>query len=188
MRTRTDTIQDNLIALGAKSVVTTPFGAAVTFGCEYDLTVDVASQDFTVSGASVQDTFGSDGIGSLAAGFLMTLNNGEPTSFFLGSELPVEIIWSVTGLSTVTFQLQTCTVQHGATNIKIVNQGCYSEVLDVVLNSNKQGFSYRVFKGVGESSPNQMITCSVHICEVNQCKQSAQCPAAENDAHYGYKN
>ena len=47
MNTRSDTIQDNLILLGSQSVVTTPLavGLAVVFECEYDLSIDVASQD-----------------------------------------------------------------------------------------------------------------------------------------------
>ena len=86
MKTRTDEIDDNIISLGSQSVVTTPFGASVIFECQYDLTIDVASQDYTVSGASVVDTF--HGTGSLAAGFSMILNNGDPTAFLLGSTLP----------------------------------------------------------------------------------------------------
>ena len=185
MNTRSDTIQDNLILLGSQSVVTTPFGAAVVFGCEYDLTIDVASQDFTVSGASVVDTL--SGMGSLADGFSMVLNNGEPANFLLGQDLAVEISWSVTALSTVTFHIDECTVSHGTTNVAIVKQGCYSETLDVTLNANRQGLSYQVFKGFGETEEAQKIKCSVHICEGEQCQHSGQCPATGDDTYYGYK-
>ena len=108
MKARTDTIQDNIISLGSQSVVTTPFGAAVIFSCGYDLTIDVASQDYSVTGASVVDTFHANG--SLAAGFKMTLNNGDGATFLLGNEMPVKITWAVTALSSLSFKLKECTV------------------------------------------------------------------------------
>ena len=170
MKTRTDIIQDNIIGLGAQSVVTTPFGAAVVFECEYDLSIDVASQDFTVSGASVVDTL--SGSGSLANGFSMKLNKREPASFLLGNDLAVEISWAVTALSTITFHIDECTVNHGLINVMIVKQGCYSETLDVRFNANRQGLSYQVFKAVGETAETQKIKCSVKLCEKDQCQHS----------------
>ena len=53
----------------------------------------------------------------------------------------VAITWSVTGVSTLIFQLQDCTVKHGKSNIinvlKIVKNGCYAGKLNVVPVSNK---------------------------------------------------
>ena len=72
MRERSDDVQDNVIVLGSQSIVTTPFGASMVFACTYDLTVEVASEEYTVAGASVVDTF--TGTGSLSAGFAMSLN------------------------------------------------------------------------------------------------------------------
>ena len=188
MKARSDDVQDNVITLGSQSVVTTPFGAAVIFSCTYPMTVDVASKDYTVTGASVVDTI--NGSGSLAAGFTMTLNNGDATAFLLGANMPVEVIWSVTALSTLQFYLNECTVTHGTTPIKIVKNGCYSDKLAVVPNAANQGFSYPVFKGVGETDPEQTISCSVNICEVGQCQnptEDNQCPGDGDDYFYVYK-
>lgn len=188
MRTRTDDIQDNLIELGSESVITTPFGAAVIFSCTYSTTIDVASQDYKVIGASVIDTLYETG--SLAEGFTMTLNNGDAAIFLLGNNMPVVVTWSVTGLSTLTFTLDECTVEHGTTNVMVVKGGCFANIFDVVPNSDKQGFSYRVFKGVGETAPNQHIRCKVNVCEVGQCKNpttNTQCPASGDDFFYNYK-
>ena len=117
----------------------------------------------------------------------MELNNGDPASFLLGNDLAVEISWAETALSTVTFHIDECTVTHGTTNIVIVKEGCYSETLDETLNANKQGLSYPVFKGAGETEETQMIKCSVKICKKDQCKHSGQCPATGDDIYYGYK-
>ena len=188
MKTRADDVQDTLIELGSQSVITTPFGAAVILSCRYSMTIEVASQDYTVVGASVVDTVSATG--SLAAGFAMTLNNGEHANFLLGDVMRVGITWSVTGLSSLTFHLQSCTVTHGTTIIRIVKGGCYAETLAVLPDSNKQGFSYQVFKGVGETDPNQKISCEVNICKVGQCHiptANIQCPAADDDLFYSYK-
>lgn len=192
MKTRSDDVQDNIIDLGTLSVVTTPFGAAVDFSCTYSMTIDVASQDYTVTGASVVDTL--SGVGSLAAGFTMTLDNGGSPAFLLGSNMPVAITWSVTALSNLQFYLETCTVIHGTTTIKVVKDGCYSATLGVEattpVTSAEKGFSYQIFKGVGETDPAQTIRCSVNLCEVGKCNNPTadnQCPAAGDDATYGYK-
>ena len=193
MRTRSDDVQDNLINLGSQSVVTTPFGAAVTFSCAYPMTIEVGSEDYTVTGASVVDTI--NGSGSLAEGFAMKLNNDEAPVFLLGANMSVSINWSVTALSTFQFYLDHCTVTHGTTSIPVVKEGCYSEVLNVVptnpTSQAEQGFSYPIFKGVGETDPNQTIRCSVKICEVGQCKNptdNTQCPTiGADDEFYGYK-
>ena len=188
MNTRSDDIQDNLIALGSQSVVTTPFGAAIIFTCTYPTSIDVASEDYTAVGASVIDTFSATG--SLAAGFSMLLNNGNPTTFLLGNVVAVDIIWSIKALSTLTFILQECSVHHGATIISIVKKSCFSEQLDVIPNSSGHGFSYQVFKAVGETNLNQKIKCKVNMCEVGQCQHpttNSQCPSAGNDLFFGYK-
>ena len=188
MKTRSVEVQNNLIDLGSQAVVTTPFGAAVILACTYSMTIDVASQDFTVVGASVVDTF--YGTGSLAAGFAMILNNGGPANLFLGDVVTVAITWSVSRLSTLTFHIQDCTIQHGSTDILIVKEGCYAAHLDVVPDANKQQFSYQVFKAVAETDPNQKIRCKVNVCEIGQCKNptdNSQCPAAGDDLFYGYK-
>lgn len=187
MKTRKDEIDDNIISLGSQSVVTTPFGASVIFECQYDLTIDVASQDYTVSGASVVDTF--HGTGSLAAGFSMILNNGDPTAFLLGSTLPVAIEWSVTALSTkLSFQIAACTVTHGTTAIMVAKGGCYADKLDVQPEENNQAFTYPVFKGTGETAPEQTIACSIAICEVGQCSPTryGDCPESGDDQFYEY--
>ena len=185
MKTRTDEIDDNIISLGSQSVVTTPFGASVIFECQYDLTIDVASQDYSVTGASVVDTFHATG--SLAAGFAMSLNNGDATDFILGNNLPVEITWSVTALSgKLSFKIKDCTVEHGATAVMVVKEGCYSSTLDVVADGTYQAFSYPVFKGVGQTALDQTIACTVSICEVAQMTAPLSCPTAGDDIFYNY--
>ena len=180
MKTRTDAIQDNIITLGSQSVVTTPFGASVIFACKYELTIEVGSPDFVVASPALHDTF--NGTGYLAAGFAMTLNNGNPPLFLLGSKFT----WSVTKISTLTFHLDGCTVQHGSTFIPIVKESCFASTLDVVPDANKQGFSYPVFKGVAENDTNQKIKCTLKICEVDQCQTPTACPANDDDAFHGY--
>lgn len=185
MKKRSDEIQDNIISLGSQSVVTTPFGAAVIFSCGYDSTINVASQDYTVSGASVVDTFHATG--SLADGFAMTLNDGAAASFLLGSNLPVAIRWSVTALAAkLSFQITDCTVEHGATAIMVAKGGCYASILNVVSDGTDQAFSFPVFKGTGETDANQQITCQVAICEVGQCSAPLSCPADGDDKFYNY--
>lgn len=188
MRTRTDDVEDFLITLGSQKVVTTPFGAAVTFECIYSMTVEVSTQSYTVNGVSVTDTFSASG--SLASGFVMTLDTDGDNQFLMGRVLPVAVTWSVTGISTLTFYLKQCTVTHGSTKILIVKDGCYSAALEVEPQSNIQGFSFRVFKGIGESSPSQSIECTVDLCEISECQNptsDSQCPTAGNDSFYNYK-
>lgn len=185
MKTRSDDVEDNVISLGSKSVITTPFGASVVFACTYQLTIDVTEQTFSVSGASVVDTF--SGTGSLDAGFVMTLNNGEPTAFLLGANLPVAITWSVSGLPSLTFNLQQCTVTHGSAIIPVVKGGCFASVLDVVPTATKQGFAYQVFKGVGQTDADQTIECTISICEVDECQAPTTCPTTGDDHFFGYQ-
>ena len=192
MKTRTDDVQDNVIELGSLSVVTTPFGAAVVFTCTYSTQIDVASEDFTVTGASVFDSF--TGVGSLAAGFTMILNNDESPVLMLGAQMPVAITWSVTAVSMLQFYLNTCTVSHGTATIAVVKEGCYAEKLGVAAIKTdslaEQGFSYQIFKGVGQTEATQRIKCSINICEVGQCNNPTandQCPATGDDAFYLYK-
>ena len=188
MRTRTDDIQDYLINLGTKKVVTTPFGAGVVFKCTYPMSVDISSEGgtYTVHGASVVDTYSA--IGSLAAGFQMVLNNGDDPSFTLGTIVDLAVTWTVTSMPTLTFYLDSCTVTHGATTIGIVKEGCYASELDVKHESSLQAFSYKVFKGVGEASSTQTIECTINICETNNCgiPTANQCPSAGDDGFYGY--
>ena len=190
MRERSDdTIQDTLIFLGSQSVVTTPLGASITFTCSYDLTVELASADYTVAGASVVDTF--TGTGSLSAGFAMSLNNGEDAAFLLGETLHVGITWAVTTLKTLTYRITKCDVQHGDSVISIVKDQCYAAALDVIPDDHKdQGFSFQVFKGLGETKESQKITCSVTICEENRCSipySNSQCPNDGDDVFYNYR-
>lgn len=187
MRTRTDDVEDNIISLGSQSVVTTPFGAGVTFSCSYPLAIDVESQAYTVQGASVVDTF--FGTGSLSAGFAMSLNNGEGTEFMLGNNLAVAISWSVTAVQALTFYIDQCTVEHGTTIIPIVKSGCYSGALNVVEDDNLQGFNFPIFKGNGETDPAQTIRCTINLCESGNCaypQYTADCPATGDDVYYKY--
>ena len=182
-----DGSEDNVAELGTQSVVTTA-SAAVVFTCTYSMTIEVASVDYTVTGASIVDTL--YGTGSLAAGFAMILNNGDSQDFMLGNDMHVGITWSVTGLSSLTFNIKECAVQHGTTIVMIVKGGCYSDALSVSPDDTKQAFSYQVFKGAGETDPHQMISCKVNICESGKCNNPTannQCPANGDEKHYGYR-
>lgn len=187
MKTRTDDVQDNKIDFAGFSLTTTPFGAAVIFTCTYSTTINVGSQQFAVTGASVADQV--NGIGSLAAGFTMTLNNGETPTFLLGESLPVALTWSVTNLSKLTFFIDQCTVTHGTSAIMVVKNGCYSSALGVVSNQSRQEFSYQIFKGVGQTEATQKVRCTANICEVGKCQYPIadnECPADGEDAFYHY--
>ena len=186
MRERTESM-DNEISLGSNSVITGPFGASVIFSCTYPMSIDV-KQDFTVAGASVVHTM--TGTGSLAAGFTMILNNGGPVHFQLGTNLPVAVTWSVTGLAKLTYYLHECGVVHGASTITVIKEGCYSNALDVVPDAGHQGFTYQIFKAMGETALDQTIECSVRICEVDKCTNPTadnQCPATGEDEFYEFK-
>ena len=188
MRERADSIDDNVISLGAQSVITAPFGASVAFTCTYPMTIEAISHAYTVTGASVVDTMHSTG--SLAAGFEMELNNGGPVNFQLGSDLPVAVVWSITKLSDLTYYLAECTVTHGSADINVVKDGCYAEALSVTPDTGYQGFSYRIFKANGVTAPEQTITCSVQICEVGNCQNPTmdnQCPTTGDDVYYLFK-
>ena len=190
MRERSDdTVQDNVIVLGSQSVVTTPFGASIVFTCNYATTVELTSEAYTVAGASVVDTF--SGTGSLSAGFAMSLNNGDGSAFLLGDNVQVGITWAVTALSDLTFVIQKCDVKHGAAVIAIVKDQCYAAALDVVPTDHMdQGFSYQVFKGIGEADESQKITCSVTICEEYRCStpfSNSACPNDGDDVYYNFQ-
>ena len=113
--------------------------------------------------------------------------NGDPATFLLGSNLLVVITWSVTALSTkLFFQLNDCTVEHGATATMVVKKGCYASTLDAVPDATHQGFGYQVFKGEGETDADQNISGTVHICETGQCQTPDACPSTGDDEFYGY--
>ena len=189
MRERSDDVQDNVFVFESQSVITTPFGASITFTCSYDLTGEHASEEYTVVGASVVDTF--TGTRSLSAGFAMSLNDGEGSAFMLGDNIHVGITWAVTTLSDLTYRIKQCDVQHGDSVITIVKDQCYAAKLDVVPDDQMdQGFSYQIFKGVGEADASQKITCSVIICDArNYCGpySNSQCPKDGDDQFYNFE-
>ena len=136
--------------------------------------------------AAVIDTYSATG--SLAAGFQMVLNDGEDPSFILGSIVNLAVTWTVSNIPTLTFYLDSCFVTHGATVIDIVQGGCYAAALDVEHEASLQAFSYKVFKGVGETTSTQTIECTINICEASTCQLPTvnQCPATGDASYYGY--
>ena len=122
----------------------------------------------------------------------MTLNNGAETAFVLGTALPVEITWTVNGFPTIEFYLNECSITHGATVIKIISDGCYSEEIGVSAGdatATSASFSFTTFTGFEETAEDQTIDCSVKLCEVGHSKKptsDSQCPNTADAVFYNY--
>merc|ERR1712227_357742 len=139
--------------------------------------------------ASITDSF--SGVSSLNQAFYMTLNNGDGVSFVLGATLPVTVGWDIQGVEGISLYFQGCTVSHGSSSIAVIKDSCYSETLNAEPRASEgltTSFSFRVFKGKGESALSQTIQCSVVICKDDDgtcgpISENADCPP---DSGYNY--
>jgi len=204
-----DLVTARQIDLGSKTLVTTPFGIGVMYTCSYPLSVDIQSSNFTAQVVSQQGQ--KDGMGSLAGGFEMQLNDlgpNDPFEFILGAILKIGVSWSMPAdtaskLDSLSFWLDSCYVSHGSKDIYVVKNGCFANALEVTDlegdTSRSAAFNYKLFKGVGENSATQSITCCAKVCDtaitnstlVGYCgkptNSTSQCPKAGDDIYYDFK-
>merc|ERR1739838_134185 len=177
------------IDLGSKSLYSTPFGVGVLYRCTYPVTVTVESDNFEVRGVDMVHT--TSGTGNLAAGFSMVLNDNLGMEFILGAMLKVGLSWSV-DLDQLTFFISDCYVSHGSKNVNVVKEGCFADALestDLSHTKLESSFEYKLFKGVGENSASQSITCTATICNLGECSKPTEvekCPAEGDDVLYQF--
>merc|ERR1711879_909195 len=72
------------------------------------------------------------------------------------------------GVEGISLYFSGCTVSHGSSAIAVIKDSCFSETLNAEPRASEgltTSFSFRVFKGKGESAPSQTIQCSVVICK-----------------------
>lgn len=158
-------------------------GVAVWFKCSYNrsLTIDPSDDHkFSVEDVSVTDYF--DAEGDLRDGFAMVLNEGVGFDFILGSELPVHINWAVQAIANLTFSVDSCNVNHGGESFVLIKNQCYATVINsrpLITNSNQsKAFEYRLFKAKGVTDPNQMISCSITVCDLGIDSGDGSCKTA----------
>jgi hypothetical protein len=177
------------IDLGSKALYSTPFGVGVLYRCTYSTTVNVKSDNFEVRGVDMVHT--TSGTGNLADGFSMVLNDNLGMEFILGAMLKVGLSWSV-NLDDLTFFISDCYVQHGSKNVNVVKGGCFANALesaDLTHTKLESSFEYKLFKGVGENSASQSITCTAVICKLGSCSKPTNvdmCPAEGDDSLYDF--
>jgi len=203
-----DLVVARQIDLGSKTLLTTPFGIGVMYTCSYPLAVTVQSSNFTAQVVSQQGK--TTGVGNLAKGFEMSLNDlgpNDPVEFILGAILKIGISWTLSatsesGLDKLSFWIDNCYVSHGSKNIYVVKQGCFAHALEVTDlagdDSRSAAFEYKLFKGVGENSATQSITCTANVCDTSKAStesgycgkptnSTSQCPKNGDDIYYGFK-
>ena len=171
------------------TVQTGPFAVGISFSCSYPRTIEVSSDSYDFEDASITDSF--SGVSSLNQAFYMTLNNGDGVSFVLGATLPVTVGWDIQGVEGISLYFSGCTVSHGSSAIAVIKDSCFSETLNAEPRASEgltTSFSFRVFKGKGESAPSQTIQCSVVICKDDDdtcgpITSDADCPS---DSGYNY--
>lgn len=190
-RKRSD-VMGRQIDLGSMEVYTTPFGIGVMYECTYSTMVEVDSKTMEVT---TIESFGSNvGFGDFANSFDMLLlgAGGDEGRFVMGAPLTVNVNWSVKTLPDLTFFFLNCGVEHGEVTANIVKDGCYAGIVDakpVEATGTSAAFRYNVFKGQGEDSTAQDITCSIKICRVGKCdmpKSDSDCSNEDGDSVYIY--
>ena len=78
---------------------------------------------------------------------LIRIHEGITT---VGSFIEAVVSWDLQELEGVTYYLHQCQVQTGSTNVKIIDEGCYSTALSVTpgtSTSNTLPISYIAFTG-----------------------------------------
>lgn len=170
-RARSDMVTGETTDLGHAEITSGFNGVAVWFKCSYNRTLSIEGDDahkFSVEDVSVTDYF--DAEGDLRDGFAMVLNEGVGFDFILGSELPVQINWAVTAVANLTFSIENCNVNHGGQSFVLIKNQCYATVIKsrplVTASNQSKAFEYRLFKAKDVTDPNQMISCSINVCDL----------------------
>ena len=95
-RARSD-VAGATLKLAGVTINTAPFGVGVSFVCEYPMIANVESSPFSVTKVTVSGSKSGDG--DLSGGFSMALNDGADTPLVLGSNLKVQVDWSISSLT-----------------------------------------------------------------------------------------
>jgi len=122
----------------------------------------------------------------------MTLNDGADTPLVLGSNLKVQVDWSISSLTEIAFYLSECKVRHepardatNPTQVTVISGGCYSAALQctretVGVGPTRQSFSFKTFTIQGETGTGQVVACRIELCKANDCPGKtptlADCP------------
>jgi len=178
------------VSLGNSSAVNVflaPVSSAVTFTCEYDTTVQVASQNLTVNGATAIGA--TSATGSLVDGFQLSLWTDQnmtdavtDDNLFIGAKVYGSLDWSVTTAANLTFTIDECTVESNNQEVAFIKDGCYSNTLgaDKVASSGnvEKNFAFNSFT-LGNAQNIQMnatVACTVVVCETGNCNSPSSCP------------
>lgn len=178
------------VSLGNSSAVNVflaPVSSAVTFTCEYDTTVEVASQNLTVNGATAIGA--TSATGSLVDGFQLSLWTDQnmtdavtDDNLFIGAKVYGSLDWSVTTAANLTFTIDECTVESNNQEVAFIKDGCYSNTLgaDKVASSGnvEKNFAFNSFT-LGNAQNIQMnatVACTVVVCETGNCNSPSSCP------------
>jgi len=180
------------IHLGAMSVRNQGVGVGLSFTCSYPLEITLTSDAYQMH--HVENFGGKIGVGSLSTGFSMTLTNpAGGSSFVMGTDLRVAVDWAITNLPSLMFYFSECNVEHGTVNVPIIKDGCYASITQTRPSANtstRAAFLFKVFKGLNQEATEQAITCSINLCQVNNCptkpKYTSDCPNAVEDKPFKY--
>merc|ERR1712130_157346 len=109
------------------------------------------------------------------------------TPDFRETELPVHINWAVQTIANLTFTIENCNVNHGGESFVLIKNMCYATVINarplVTGNAQSKAFEYRLFKAKDVKDPNQVISCSINVCDLGiQSGVSGSCNNAPTDS------
>jgi hypothetical protein len=178
------------VSLGNSSTVDVylaPVSSAVTFTCEYETTVQVASQNLTVNGATAIGA--TSATGSLVEGFDLTLWTDQnmtdavtDDNLFIGAKVYGSLDWSVTTAVNLTFAIDECTVKSDNKEVAFIKDGCYSNTLGADKKADsgntEKNFAFNSFT-LGDAQNIQMnatVACTVVVCETGNCPEPVACP------------
>jgi len=172
-------------------IKTSPFVVdGIDFQCTYGTQLSLESAPFEIEAVSVSGS--TMGVGTLKEGFSLSLSAPDTTSVILGSDLEIAVEWTVTTLTNIDFNFEDCTVNQGATAVKIVKDKCYSDALRVRPRAdanNSKGVIFKTFGIENESQKEQTVTCTIVLCKRGDCKlptDDSQCPNEGSDANFKF--
>ena len=148
----------------------------ISWTCRYLASVTVSSEPLIFKrSASTRNQIVT--MGDLSTGFTINTFSSEnyntvsTSGLYLGSDLFVEIVWSVKEIKNVRFIVNDCYADVDGSQIDIVNDTCYSHALGAKFLSPKKEatvssrFKYRIFAPRSSSlTVSTTLTCTVNIC------------------------
>lgn len=185
-RARSGAAPGTIIDLGDDlDVHTTPNGINIKFSCTYSMSFTLSTETIEVEAITA---FGSNiGTGNMSSAFAMTLAGGDSDGrFIMGGDMTLGVQWSVTSLKDLTFFFTDCNVVHGEVDVPVIKDSCYAGVANthpVENTSTYQSFAWQIFKGLGQDSTTQTVTCTIQMCRAGSCARAtsnADCPDVAN--------